>query len=89
MKTMLPLVIVTATAFAAEAAVTPADAFASIKKLQGDWRGPAAAKGMPPARSVFRVTAAGSAVEETILPGTKMEMVSMYHMDKGNLLMSH
>ena len=45
--------------------------------------------GMPPAHSVFRVTAGGSAVEETIFPGSKMEMLSVYHMDKGNLLMTH
>lgn len=89
MKIILTLALVAATAFAAEASVAPAEAFAAIKKLQGDWRGPAAAKGMPPAHTVFRVIAAGSAVQETILPGTKMEMVSVYHMDKSNLLMTH
>jgi hypothetical protein len=88
-KFLITLAFITTTAFAAEAAVTPAEAFASLKKLQGDWRGPAMQKGMPLSHSVFRVTAGGSAVEETIFPGTKMEMVSVYHMDKGNLLMTH
>ena len=46
-------------------------------------------KGMPRAHSVFRVTAGGSVVEETIFPGSPMEMLSVYHMDKGNLLMTH
>ena len=89
MKAILALTLLTAATFAAQPAITPAEAFASIKKLQGDWRGPAMMKGMPPARSVFRVTASGSAVEETIFPGTKMEMLSVYHMDGGDLLMTH
>ena len=89
MKTLCTFAVLAAATFAAEGAVTPTEAFASIKKLQGDWRGPAMMKGMPPARSVFRVTAAGSAVEETIFPGSKMEMISIYHMDKGHLLKTH
>jgi len=35
--------------------------------------------------SVVKLTAAGSAVQETFFPGTDMEMVSMYHLDKGVL----
>src|SRR5438093_10184366 len=89
MKILLTLALATSTAITAHAAVTAADAFASIKKLQGDWHGPSMMKGMPPSHSVFRVTAGGSAVEEKIFPGTKMEMVSVYHMDKGDLLMTH
>ena len=89
MKILLTFALLATAAVAADAAVTPDAAFASIKKLQGDWRGPAMMKGMPKARSVFRVTAGGSAVEETIFPGTKMEMFSVYHMDKGSLLMTH
>jgi hypothetical protein len=79
----------TFTSLAAHAAVTPEQAFGAIKSLKGDWHGPAAMKGMPPSHSVFRVTAGGSAVEETIFPGSQMEMLSVYHMDKGNLLMTH
>ena len=89
MKTLLILAIATATAFTAHAATTAGDAFASLKKLQGEWRGPAMQKGMPPSHSIYRVTAGGSAVQETIFPGTKMEMLSVYHMDKGRLLMTH
>jgi hypothetical protein len=89
MKTFLALAIATITAASANAAATAADAFASLKKLAGEWRGPAMMKGMPPAHSVFRVTGGGSAVQETIFGGTPMEMLSVYHMDKGNLVMTH
>ena len=63
MKLFLSLALLTAKNLGAQAAVTPAEAFASIKKLEGDWRGPAMMNGMPASRSVFRVTAGGSAVE--------------------------
>jgi hypothetical protein len=89
MKTALILSLALFAAAVANADVAPADAFASIKKLQGEWRGPAMQKGMPPSHSVYKVTAAGSAVQESIFPGTKMEMLSVYHMDHGNLLMTH
>ena len=89
MKLLLAFACLAATSLTVHGAIAPAEAFASIKKLQGDWRGPAMMKGMPPSHSVFRVTAGGSAVQETIFPGSKMEMVSVYHMDKGNLLMTH
>jgi hypothetical protein len=89
MKTLLALAFTATTVFAAQPAITPAEAFATIKKFAGDWHGPAAMKGMPLSHSIYRVTAGGSAVQETIFPGTKMEMISMYHMDKGDLLMTH
>ena len=89
MKTLLALAFTATSVFAAQPAITPADAFATIKTLAGEWRGPAAMKGMPLSHSIYRVTAGGSAVQETIFPGTKMEMISMYHMDKGDLLMTH
>ena len=89
MKTFLAAAFLGTSAVAAQSAITAADAFASIKKLEGRWKGPSPMKGMPPGNTVFRVTAGGSAVQETILPGTKMEMLSIYHMDKGNLLMTH
>lgn len=89
MKLLSSLALLAATTLVAHAEVSPAAAFDSIKKLQGDWRGPAMTKGMPPSHSVYRVTAGGSAVQETTWPGSKMEMISVYHMDKGNLLMTH
>jgi hypothetical protein len=70
-------------------APSPEQAFEAIKKLKGEWRGPAPMKGMPPLHSVYRITAGGSAVQETSWPGGQMEMVSLYHMNKGELLMTH
>src|SRR6185295_16789205 len=39
--------------------------------------------------SVVKLTAGGSAVHETFFPGTPMEMVSISHLDKGELVMTH
>ena len=61
-----------------------------IKGLAGSWVGEMDhGKGPKPVRIVYRVTAAGSAVMETFHPGTPMEMVTMYHDDKGKLSMTH
>jgi hypothetical protein len=65
-------------------------AFEKIKKMAGTWV-EADKDGKPTDKvvSVIRVTAGGSAVEETTFPGQPMEMVSVYHLDKGDLLMTH
>lgn len=89
MKLLSILALSLLTTAAVHGEVSPTQAFASIKSLQGDWHGPAAMKGMPPSHSIYRVTAGGSAVEETIFPGSQMEMLSVYHMDQGNLLLTH
>jgi hypothetical protein len=61
-----------------------------IKKLAGTWV-EADKDGKPTDKvvSVVKVTAGGSAVHETFFPGTPMEMVSVYHLDKGDLVMTH
>src|SRR5689334_14947179 len=61
-----------------------------LKKLAGTWVG-ADKDGKPTDKvvSVVRVTAAGSTVHETLFPGQPMEMVSVYHLDKGELVMTH
>jgi hypothetical protein len=61
-----------------------------IKKLVGTWVA-ADEKGQPTDHvvSVFKVTAAGSAVQETIMPGSGHEMVSMYHQDGKDVVMTH
>ena len=61
-----------------------------IKKLVGTWVA-ADDKGQPTDQvvSVFKVTAAGSAVHETIMPGTGHEMVSVYHADGKDVVMTH
>lgn len=64
--------------------------FEKLKKLAGTWV-EADKDGKPTDKvvSIVRVTAGGSAVHEVQFPGDPMEMVSVYHMDKGDLLMTH
>jgi hypothetical protein len=68
-----------------------AEAFERLKKLAGDWQyanpKDAPTKGQLAAR--YRVIAGGSAVVETIFPDSDMEMVSVYHRDGGQLVMTH
>jgi hypothetical protein len=61
-----------------------------LKKLAGTWV-EADKDGKPTDKvvSVVKITAGGSAVQETLFPGEPMEMVSVYHLDKGDLVMTH
>jgi hypothetical protein len=61
-----------------------------IKKLAGTWV-EADKNGKPTDKvvSVIKVTAGGSAVQETLFPGTPQEMVSVYHRDGSDLVMTH
>jgi hypothetical protein len=63
---------------------------AKVKKLIGTWVAEDD-KGKPTDTvvSVFKLTAAGSAVQETIFPGQPHEMVSVYHMDGKDIVMTH
>ena len=66
---------------------TPLDA---MKKLVGAWEtGDADKDGKADHAVVYRLTAAGSAVEETLFPGTDHEMVTMYTMDGDDLVLTH
>lgn len=64
--------------------------FESLKKLAGEWvqTGP---DGKPTAgiAASIRLTAAGSVIQETLFPGTDHEMVTMYHMDGAELVLTH
>ena len=64
--------------------------FEVLKKLSGDWV-QIDRDGRPTEKVVssFRVTAAGHALEEKVFPGTDHEMVTMYHMDGPNLVLTH
>jgi len=61
-----------------------------LKALAGTWV-EADKDGKPTEKvvSIVKVTAGGSAIHETIFPGQPMEMVSVYHFDKGDVLMTH
>jgi hypothetical protein len=61
-----------------------------MKKLAGTWLA-ADKDGKPTDQvvSVIKVTGAGSTVHETLFPGQPMEMVSIYHLDGADLVMTH
>lgn len=61
-----------------------------LKKLAGNWVA-LDKEGKPTTQlvSVFKVTAGGSAVHESIFPGTPHEMVTIYHLDGKDLVLTH
>src|SRR5438445_12385267 len=71
-------------------ATAPHPGLERLKKLAGTWV-EADKDGKPTDKvvSVVKVTAGGSAVQETIFPGQPMEMVSVYHADGSDLVMTH
>ena len=65
-------------------------ALKSMKSLAGTWEGTHIMHGEKiPARIEYRVSSNGSTVVETMFPGTKHEMVNMYHDKGGKLAMTH
>ena len=61
-----------------------------MKKLAGNWVA-VDKDGKPTDQvvSIIKVTAGGSAVHETLFPGTDNEMVSVYYQDGNDLVMTH
>ena len=70
--------------------VTGAQAFALMKTLVGEWQGTGTAgdKSLP-ARFSYGLTGAGSALVETLFPGTPHEMVTVYHLDGPKFMLTH
>jgi hypothetical protein len=62
-------------------------AFEQFKLLAGEWVGKG--KDGSDVHIHYKVTAGGSAVVETLLPGTEHEMVSVIHRDGTDLLLTH
>jgi hypothetical protein len=64
--------------------------FERMKKLVGTWV-QADKDGKPTDNvvSVIKLTAGGSAVQETTFPGQAQEMISVYHLDGSDLIMTH
>jgi hypothetical protein len=75
--------------------------FEQLKKLIESWEmempmkedgGGAEHEDMPPMPKMtveYRLTAGGSAIQETMMAGTPMEMVTMYHDRSGSLSLTH
>lgn len=65
-------------------------AMEKMKSLVGTWlKVDENGKTTDEVASVIKLTAGGSAVVETIFPGQPMEMVSVYTVDGGDLVMTH
>ena len=97
-KVILPIVLSIAAAFATAAppaisgtAAEAATAFGRLKGLAGEWiaaeDGEMFKKGDVVAR--YAVTAAGSAVVETVFPGSPHEMVTVYHAEGPDVVLTH
>lgn len=69
---------------------TSAARFERLKKLAGEWV-VVDADGNPTERVVatYRVTSGGSVLQETLFNGTDHEMVTMYHLDGPDLVLTH
>jgi len=65
-----------------------AEMLGGIAALAGTWE-MADEEGQNMTATVYRPTAAGSAVEEVMFPGTPHEMVNLYHMDGNDLVVTH
>jgi hypothetical protein len=78
------LVLLTFSALAATDTETAR--FDHLKALAGDWT---KAGGDGSVAASYRVTAAGTTVVETLFPGSPHEMVTIYTMDRGNLVLTH
>ena len=70
--------------------VSGTEAFECLKRLAGQWQGTAAEPGaLPSVTVIYRVTSANSVVLESLFPDTDHEMLTVYHLDKGKLVMTH
>jgi hypothetical protein len=77
-------------ALAQAPAVDGKAAFERLKSLAGTWQGQAGHGPAGQAATVtYRVASGGSVVEETLFPGTPHEMISMYHLVDGELVLTH
>jgi len=92
---ILAVLVLSAGAAAAAPAPAPAKATSAalekFKNLAGEWvaaeDGDMVKKGDLVAR--YAVTASGSAVVETVFPGSEHEMVTVYHADGPDLVLTH
>jgi len=74
----------------AAARPVPPSRLDALKKLTGEWV-EVGEDGKPTDKvvAVYRTTAGGNVVQETIFGGTPHEMVTMYFMDNGELKLTH
>lgn len=85
------LVVVLASLGASVVGASPQDKdFETLKSLQGEWVSVGEdGKAAEEVTSVWQVTAAGSAVVETLFPGTDHEMMTVYTRDGDDIVLTH
>jgi hypothetical protein len=67
-----------------------AASFEKLKSLAGEWEGTMNEGGKQlPSNTSFRVVSDGSALMNVLASGTPYEMVTMFHMDNGDVLATH
>jgi hypothetical protein len=77
---------------AGEGKSAAAERLEKLKALAGTWTGKAGPTGAAATQDTtvtWKVTGGGSAVVETIDPGTPHEMITVYHLDGPNLVLTH
>src|SRR6185436_18224606 len=94
MKSLLPFlavaVVLSFAALAEEPAKSEATtAFDKLKQLDGTWTGAVGKPDGEKAKIIYKITAGGSVVMETLFPETDHEMISMYHLENGELIATH
>jgi hypothetical protein len=67
-------------------AVTAQAAFEALKALTGSWEVPDSKE---PMAVTYRVISGSTTVMETTFPGTPHEMITMYHLDGADLVLTH
>jgi hypothetical protein len=69
--------------------VTAQAAFEGLKSLVGHWEAPGPGPEAPKMQVSYRMISNGSTLMETMLAGTPHEMITMYHLDGGDLVLTH
>jgi hypothetical protein len=66
-------------------------ALESFKQLAGEWRGKELSghNAGGEVHAIYKVTSGGSAVVETLFPGTEHEMVTVIHPDGNDIILTH
>ena len=91
-------VVVATTGSPATAEVDAAKVFEQLKDFAGLWKGTPEGQGEEAEAEAaalaevvhrFEVSAAGTVVMETMMPGTDQEMINMYYLDGDDLVLTH
>jgi hypothetical protein len=90
----IALMITPSVAFAGEghhSAAAASSGFERFKELAGEWVATSDKSEHAPGRmrAIFKVTSGGSAVAETMMPGTEHEMLNVIHPDGDGIVLTH